>query len=106
MKQQASNKTEEILNSLDGVKKIKAPDFFYTRLIAKMETSPTGSQINFLRPIYAIAFLALLIAFNLISILNQNNDEENTVLNNETEANQTIALAYNFDDSFSYELNQ
>ena len=104
MKKQANNKTDEILNSLDGIKKMQAPDFFYTRLKAKMEVSPSRRQSTILRPVYVIAFLALLIAFNLVSLLKQNNELKNTV--NADENSQTIASAYNLDDNLSYELNQ
>jgi len=106
MKKQANNKTEEILNSLDGIKKIQAPDFFYTRLKAKMETSPPIKQAGgIFRPAYVIAFLALLIVFNLISLIKQNNAQNNTI-SAEPENSQTIASAYNLDDNLSYELNQ
>ena len=108
MKKQANSKTDKILNSLDGIKKMRAPDFFYTRLRAKMEVLLPVSRQNtrLIRPAYAIAFLALLIAFNVISLLKQNNVDENTVVNSETENSQTIASAYNMDDNLSYELNQ
>lgn len=105
MKKQAHNKTDEILNSLDGIKKMQAPDFFYTRLKAKMDTSPPARQSNkTLRPVYVIAFLALLIAFNLVSLIKQNNEQNNGV--NADENSQTIASAYNLDDNLSYDLNQ
>src|SRR5689334_544202 len=112
MKKQASNKINEILNSLDGIKKIQAPDFFYTRLRAKMlarriggETSPPVKQHRILRPVYVIAFLAVLIAFNLLSLL-KNNSEESSIQTNESENSQTIASAYHFDDNLTYDLNQ
>jgi hypothetical protein len=106
MKKQANNKTEEILNSLDGIKKIQAPDFFYTRLKAKMKTSPPIKQTGkIFGPVYVIAFLALLIVFNLISLIKQNNAQNNTI-SAEPENSQTIASAYNLDDNLSYELNQ
>ena len=106
MKKQANSKTEEILNCLDVIKKMRAPDFFYTRLSAKMEVSlPVSRQnIRLIRPAYVIAFLALLIAFNVISLLKQNNSDENNTA--ETENSQTIASAYSLDDNLSYELNQ
>jgi hypothetical protein len=103
MKKQASNKTDDILNSLDGIKKIQAPDFFYTRLKAKMETSPPTKR-TILRPAYVIAFLTVLIVFNLVSLLKQNNSDVNTV-STESENSQTIASAYRLDDNLSYEIN-
>lgn len=106
MKKQANNKTDEILNSLDGIRQMKAPDFFYTRLRAKMESSPRVSlqNIRFIRPAYAIAFLLLLVAFNVLSILKQNNNDINTV--SDTENPQSISSAYNLDNNLTYELNQ
>ena len=107
MKKQANGKTDEILNSLGGVKKTQAPDFFYTRLKAKMEASPPARQnIRILRPAYVIAFLAVLIVFNLVSLIRQNNTEENPTINTESENSQTIASAYDLDDNSSYDLNQ
>lgn len=113
MKKQASNKTDEILNSLDAVKRIKAPDFFYTRLKAKMLARQTGGETSplaiptrrILRPAYVIAFLAALIVFNLVSLIKQNN-EKNVAANAEQENSQTIASAYHLDDNLSLELNQ
>lgn len=108
MSKEANNKSDKILNSLNGIKRMQAPDFFYTRLKAKMlaeETSPSVKQNNrILRPVYAIAFLALLIAFNFISLLKQSNEQSNTV--NADENSQTIASAYHLDDNLSYDLNQ
>ena len=106
MKKQANKKTDEILNSLDGIKKVHVPNFFYTRLKAKMESSPPMNKQNIIRPVYAIAFLVLLMAINIISLLKQNNNVENNTGNPETENSQTIASAYHLDDNLSYELNQ
>ena len=106
MEKQANNKTDEILNSLDDVRQMKAPDFFYTRLRAKMEGSPRESLKNnrIIRPVYAIAFLVLLIAFNVLSVLKQNNNDIN--INSDTENSQSISSAYNLDNNLTYELNQ
>src|SRR5262249_50855006 len=101
------NKTDEILNSLNRIKKMHAPDFFYTRLKAKMETSPPVRENGrMLRPVYVITFLAALIVFNLVSVIKQSGNQENTVANPESENSQTIAAAYNLDDNLSYDLNQ
>ena len=37
MNTERNKQAEEIINSLDGVKRASAPDFFYTRLKARME---------------------------------------------------------------------
>lgn len=113
MKKQASTKTDEIFNSIEGIKRIPAPDFFYTRLKAKMLARQTGGETSppaiptrrILRPAYVIAFLAALIVFNLVSLIKQNN-EENVAVNAEPENSQNIASAYHMDDNLSYDLNQ
>ena len=52
MNPEKNKKIEEILGSLDGIKKAPAPDFFYTRLKAKMEAGllPKKSRPLILRP--------------------------------------------------------
>lgn len=109
MKREKDNRTENILNSLDGIKRMNAPDFFYTRLKAKMTSRQYGGQkIKVLRPVYAIALLILIIVFNVISFFRETvNHEQTANVNTESENTQTIASAYHLDDnSSSYELNQ
>lgn len=109
MNTEKNRKIDEILNSLDGVKKAEAPDFFYTRLLAKMEKGLPGSnaQTWILKPVYAIAVIVLVLVVNAVVFFN-NRDEESTndmVSDNETQQ-QSIVSEYSLADNNSiYDLN-
>ena len=114
MNNEKHSKKEEIMNSLDGVKKMQAPDFFYTRLKARMQSLDAAERKRFvienkrpllLRPVFAFTVLVIVLVLNVISILKQS-DTNGTSVATETENTQTIATAYNFDNNLSYELNQ
>ena len=102
-------KVEDILGSLDGVQKAVAPDFFYTRLKARMEKGfePVVPKLWILRPVYAIAVLIIVIVINAAVIFNgQNNTGEDIVA--DTDTFQTIAAEYALNDNSAnlYDLNQ
>ncbi len=65
-----NNKIEKILQSLDEVAKARVPDFFYTRLKSRMEKELLLQPVPFfiLRPAFLTACLAVLLAFNIITI--------------------------------------
>lgn len=105
-----SGKTDNILNSLDGVQRATAPDFFYTRLKARMEQGVEGSLRQpswFLRPAYIAAALVLVFAANAFVLLN-NGKSDNTVLADDNDGiQQTIAADYSLaDNNIIYDLNQ
>lgn len=119
MNNKENRKIEEILNSLDGVKKVAAPDFFYTRLNAKMLARQSGAANNttdsvyqkgMLRPVYIIATLLLIVLINLMVLIN-NQDEtsinsNNAIADNNESVQQSIATAYSLNDNNSvYDLN-
>ena len=106
MKKEKNNKAEEILNSLDGIRKMEAPDFFFTRLKARMQKGKefTGNRRWILRPVYAVVMLALLLAINA-AMLFQRDDDVN-VANTDNDDLQTIASAYNLNDNSLYDINQ
>ena len=67
-----NNKTEEILNSLVVLQRASAPDFFYTRLRAKMEkgiVSPAQQPVWYLRPAFVLATLFAIVAVNAMVFL-------------------------------------
>ena len=114
MNNEKNTKADKIINSLNGLKRMPAPDYFYTRLQAKMESLNDNAGKKFvtenkrywlLRPSFAFMVLLVVLVFNVISILKQNDAEDNTTAS-ETENIQTIATAYNLDNNLSYELNQ
>lgn len=103
-------KTEDLLNSLDGVKKVQAPDFFYTRLKARMEReadSPVRKPRWFLRPAYVVASLVVILAVNTFVLLNNRGSETTTVADDTETAQQTIAGDFSLaDNNIIYDLNQ
>ena len=65
------NKEEKILNSLTGVQKVAAPDFFYTRLLGRMqnEMEPKRKSFLLLRPAFVTAALFAVLVINIFSIM-------------------------------------
>ncbi|MBU9937686.1 MAG: hypothetical protein KTQ13_13610, partial [Ferruginibacter sp.] len=51
----SDQRTERILKSLDGLQRSSAPDFFYTRLLGKMQNEPEKKQALVLRPVFITA---------------------------------------------------
>jgi hypothetical protein len=102
------NKIEQILKSLDGNQPVSAPDFFYTRLKARMEREfQPGKRVKtlILRPVYALTILILVLTINAIVILKgEGNTEINTT---DTETAQSLAAEYSLNDNnVIYDLTQ
>jgi len=100
---------EEILGSLDGVKRASPPDFYYTRLKARMEKElmPVAAKRKALYPVYVLAALVLLIAVNAALIFTNGNSSGDTAMGSDTESIQSIAAEYSINDISSiYDLNE
>lgn len=98
MNNERNSKIEDILNSLDGSQKIKAPDFFYTRLKARMEREllPAAAKRPWiLRPAYAIGILLLVLGINAAVLLRGTDNTETTT----DDSMQTIASEYSLNDN-------
>jgi hypothetical protein len=96
---------DKILESLDGVSPAAAPDFFYTRLKAKMlrqhdEVATKGANNWLLKPAFVFAAFALLIIVNAFVFFNNNSSEKNDIAGNDNI--QTIAADYSISDSNSF----
>lgn len=69
----ANQRTERILGSLDGLQGSTAPDFFYTRLLGRMqnetEPEPVKEKFFLLRPAFITALLSLLFILNIVSLM-------------------------------------
>lgn len=101
--------TEEILNSLDGVKRVSPPDFFYTRLKAKMEKGPVAPILKrrVLYPAYVLSALFLVLLVNAAVVFTKNNSTGDNISATETETLQSIAAEYSPGDVSSlYDLNE
>jgi len=113
MNNEKYRKIEEILNSLDGSQRATPPDFFYTRLKARMLARQSGGERELqkktkgswiLRPAYAMIALILVLTINAAVILQK--DETN--VNNTTSDNETVQSAaeyYSMNDNTIYDLN-
>jgi hypothetical protein len=105
------NRINEILNSLDGCTQATAPDFFYTRLKARMENdaAPAARTSWMLRPAYAFAGMAIILLINVLAVFNQPGTEENTAAT-EVDTFQSLASEYRLNEGNSsismYNLNQ
>jgi hypothetical protein len=109
MQTEKNNKIEDILGSLEGLQKATAPDFFYTRLKARLEKEIIPAATNparMLKPVYAWAALAVVLLINAAVILAKSNSNE-MISSNETETLESIAADYNLNDVTGiYDLNE
>jgi hypothetical protein len=110
MKTENNKKTDEILSSLDGIKRAVPEGFFFTRLKARMEKDllPASTQPGLLKPAYAFPLLVLILAVNAFAILGKKNTGSGDMASgNEKEILQSIAAEYNPSDMSSlYDLNE
>jgi hypothetical protein len=102
-----NNKEEKILNSLTGIQKAAAPDFFYTRLLGRMqrEMEPKIKTVFLLRPAFVTGALMLVLAINIFSILKFNKMpvQKATVRSSKPATLETFAEAYNMNTASVYE---
>ena len=104
-----NKKTDEILNSLDGIKRATPTGFFYTRLKARMEKDllPAAGRTGLLKPAYAFSLLVMVLVVNAFVIFGKNNSSGETASGNDREILQSIAAEYNPSDVSSlYDLNE
>ena len=102
------NKEERILNSLDGLKKTEAPDFFYTRLIGRMqhEIEPKTKPFLLLRPVFFTSALFLVLVVNVFSIIKFDKaplQQNATVQSSKPATIESFADAYNMNTVSVYE---
>lgn len=71
---------DEVINSLDGIQPAKAPDFFSTRLLAKMKVGEERimySKWNLLfNPVPVLALLVFLCVINLYTLKQSLNNQD------------------------------
>ncbi len=117
MDKERNNRIEEELNSLDGCKRATVPDFFYTRLRARMlarheggerELTPKNTNRNWvLRPVYIVSALLLVLALNVFVLLSGRDETTTTTADNNESFQQSIASEYHLNDiNTVYDLNQ
>lgn len=106
MKNERNKQIDEIMDSLDNIQKATAPDFFYTRLKARMEQEiiSVPQQSWSLRPVYILGVLLVVIAINAAVIFKGSSTTETSI--SDTETMQSIASEYRINSNLTYEINQ
>jgi len=65
-KENKEQRINEILNSLDGMEKATAPNYFYNKLMGKMHAQqPSERRSLFLRPAFVVAALSIMLLVNV-----------------------------------------
>lgn len=102
----ANNRTEEILSSIDKIERATAPDFFYTRLKARMEReNESPARPWFLKPAYTFAVLFIVLVINAFVLFKGNLLKSSEGIS-ENDTMLSIAAEYNLNDNSVYDLNQ
>lgn len=109
MKKKDLKNTDDILNSIETIQRAAAPDFFFTRLRARMEneSSVPVARKRMLQPALILSGLALLLLINAMVLLK--NSDHSTVITTPGRDNdniQIVATAYHINDALPIELNQ
>ena len=101
------NRINKILGSLDGLQKAGAPNYFYTRLIGRMqqELEPKRKPFFMLRPAFIAASLSLVLIINIVSLaqMNKKPEQKAAVESGKPATIETFAKAYNLDTESLYE---
>ncbi len=107
MENNSNKKVEKIMESLAGLHKAGAPDFFYTRLLARMqkETGPDKRSFFLLRPAFITAALSIVFIINIFSLtqLNKQTTTKATVHTNKSATIESFAKAYDMNTESVYE---
>lgn len=104
---QTDQRTERILGSLDGLQRIPAPDFFYTRLTGRMqhEAQPVKEKFILLRPAFVTAALSLVLVINIFSLmkLDRQPGKKEIIHTNKPATIESFADAYGMNTLSVYE---
>jgi hypothetical protein len=95
-----------IMESFGGIQPAVAPDFFYTRLRAKMERPVEEKKTFFiLRPAFITATLTVLLIVNVISLLQKDKlpKQEQTFVSSKPATIESFAAAYDMNSGSVYE---
>lgn len=101
------NREERILNSLDGIQKTGAPDFFYTRLSGRMLNEFAQKRKNFfvLKPVFAAAALSVILIINVFFLTQSNSNpaKESVVDTKKPASIESFVKAYDMGTASVYE---
>ena len=90
-----SRRIDEVMESLEGIQRAKAPDFMYTRLKARMDKEfdqggPLGRWLT--KPVLALSIAAFILIINATTVLKM--WEQGTSASNTSESAQVVAADY------------
>ena len=101
------SRVDRVMSSLDGLTRSTAPDFFYTRLIGRMqsESEPKRKPSFILRPAFITSVLSIALMINIAFLMQENKPaKQNAVTNTGKPATlESFAKAYNMDAESLYE---
>lgn len=104
MEPSLQNKIDSALNSLDGLQKESAPNFFYTRLHARLENAQNDQVFNlfsFARPVLLIVTLSLFLMMNTFMITKLYK-QKTIAKSSEKPSLQSFANEYDLNNSVNY----
>lgn len=98
-------KVESIMESLAGMQPDAAPNFFYTRLRAKMQSTEAKQTRLIFRPAFITAVLSVLLIVNVVSLLRiEKVPTQNTIIKSNAPATiEAFANDYNLHSESVYE---
>lgn len=106
MENNDNNRIERMLGSLDGLHKASAPDYFYTRLLGRLQSDPSGPRAySRLRLAFITASLVIFLMVNLISLnrLNKQPIVQESAKTEKPATIETFAEAYGLNSTTVYE---
>jgi len=102
-----NNKEQRITESLTGFQKAAAPEFFYTRLLGRMqnEMEPKRKPFVLLRPAFVTAALFAVLIINVFSIMqfDKTPQPKSPVQSGKPATLESFAEAYNLNTESVYE---
>lgn len=97
------NNIEHAMASLDGMQRAAAPDFFYTRLQARMEKElTTPAWIPFGKPVWLIATLLVFLVMNTIAIKQSKLSNSSNYNTRDVSSLQSFAAEYELSNTVNY----
>jgi hypothetical protein len=92
--------TDEYLQALEGMKPAEQDHFFYTRLKARMEAVQKTPESFSLKPVLAIAALAIVLLLNTMAIIQQKETKKQPM--NNTTSTEYFNKEFDFNTGANY----
>lgn len=104
MENSRANKAENILESLNGIERAAAPDYFYTRLQARMHNEVEEKPFFLFRPAFITPALGIVLLVNIFSLFEMKKVQpgEGTITGKQPSI-ESFANAYDMNEAPVYE---